>query len=204
MPEKVEDAAAVVVGRTYMVNVIQTNGDAQFWCGDQVPILGGAHDDPDLTDSIGVHYHVDWRFVTHARWDFAREYIASQYSESHIYRNPSLGMVVAAFAVKSELGRQELRCNRPSQIWDWDVKWMPMLERKFLNGRVSCNTCPHRGISLAGAGTDGRGAIVCPGHGLAWDKDTGMLRPRALVIEALREKYPLAKDFVRAKKEHGL
>lgn len=45
--------------------------------------------------------------------------------------------------------------------------------------------CPHRGISLVGAAEED-GAVVCPGHGLAWDCRSGCLRPRGLLNEGLR------------------
>lgn len=58
--------------------------------------------------------------------------------------------------------------------------------------RPTCRTCPHRGISLVGAPVDERGAVVCPGHGLAWDKDTGILRPRTMLTVRLQ-------DFIESK-----
>lgn len=52
----------------------------------------------------------------------------------------------------------------------------PIIGRRYANVVAKgCITCPHRGLRLASQPADERGIVTCPGHGLQWDRATGVL-----------------------------
>lgn len=77
--------------------------------------------------------------------------------------------------------RRTLRCKRLFSEFPSDAPWLEKLEHAFRDAQACNNVCPHRGISLKGVDPDSTGdpdAVVCPGHGLCWNKRDGRLIPR--------------------------
>lgn len=171
--ELVEEAAEVSIGRSYLVNVVKTMPYQGPWLGQEVPVLGTLHEDQELTGFRWKHWHVDWRFVTHGLMDHVI---------TRCKRRPDDGFLgIPVYFPNRPLPdprRVELECKREHAMFPSNVEWMATMEFAHRERRSDCKTCPHRGISLVGAPVDGRGARVCPGHGLAWDRETGELMPR--------------------------
>jgi hypothetical protein len=188
----VEDAPEVEVGREYMVDCVRTFTHSIFQ-GEWIPITGPLHEDREIIRFVYEHYHIDWRFVTQA----LMEHVEQTTRREHPDR---LDIILLGFplSIGHAIGkgapqkRMPLRCKRPSALWpDKNVVWLAELERAFINKRACHDICPHRGISLVGAPEDPHcpGARVCPGHGLAWDRSTGALRPRAWINEDFEKMF---------------
>lgn len=169
----VEDAKTVEVGRQYLVNMVK--GDERFgrlWNQKWIPVLGRAHEDESLTGSPDQHYHVDWRFVGVDQWAWMVNYLSKrQFANAHI------GYTIWEREVLCSPIRKRRACRRLHATFPHNPHWMPRLEAEYANKKSDCRTCPHRGISLVGAPVVD-GALVCAGHGLAWDVETGALKPR--------------------------
>lgn len=73
----------------------------------------------------------------------------------------------------------DLKCLR--EMPDWypahAAKWIPKLEEKYADACLIDGKCPHKGIDLSGCPAV-NGIVVCPGHGLLWNAETGKLVPR--------------------------
>lgn len=172
-PPRIEDVAEPVIGRIYNVPAIEWGGGVQgkeakpYWSSPTLPILGGLHNDREVIGFEDDHWHVDWRFVgAHAHA------LAGSFISRH-------AKVIKGFLTTGVIHRVHRRCKRPHEIFKFRPStWMPELEKHYKDAVLpKCLKCPHRGISLVGAPIE-NGARVCPGHGLAWNIETGKLQPR--------------------------
>lgn len=188
-PVNVEEATSVRVGETYLVNAVFTNPSSEPWSGARIPVIGTPHSDLEVIKFPYEHWHVDWRFVSAEILERVKKWITSEQllfkTPVKSYKNHHLGIPVLVRR-SGQPHRIPLVYLRNHDLFDDDVAWLADLERAHLDRRMSCNACPHRGISLVGAPEGDPGAVVCPGHGLQWDKQTGILRPRAMLNEDLR------------------
>jgi len=194
--QNIEDAAEVVVGRTYLVNTVETL-KGSVWGAHRAPILGTLHEDRDVIGFLPDHIHVDWRFVSHAKYEHVAKNVQLQKDAQNL---PGFTLLSLPLSVNYTLAneyrtgdkqpeRRALECKRLFDVWPETVPWMADLERAYqakraMVGRNGCrDICPHRGISLVGAPEDPGipGSRVCPGHGLCFDRETGVLRPRAMI-----------------------
>jgi len=187
--QNVQDAVEVIVGRTYLVNTVRTLTCSTF-SGEPMPILGQMHEDRETIKFPYEHFHIDWRFVTQAMYEHVQTIILQQLAlrdELKRFWNLMAIPLSVGFAIQSgpAIKRVPLKCKRPFLVWSDKPEWMPDLERAYFGKRACKDICPHRGISLVGAPEDPTipGSRVCPGHGLCFDKETGVLRPRALMRE---------------------
>lgn len=188
--QNVEDVDEVIVGRRYLVNTVRTLKQT-VWGGTLTPILGGLHEDREVIGFRPDHIHVDWRFVWHARFEFIQRSMGDRRLVrpfSLLGLPLSIGMAISEHYRTGEMQpeRRDMECKRVFDVFPESAPWMAELERHYRNARACKNVCPHRGISLVGAPEDDRGARVCPGHGLSWDKKTGALRPRALFTDDMK------------------
>jgi hypothetical protein len=188
--ERVEDVAEVVPGRRYEVRCVRATHIAP-WFGRWVPILGELHEDREIIKVATEHWHVDWRFVSAALLRDAEDYAAG-------FAGPKgaiIGLIVSKRALRKPKEEQwrNLECLRLHEKWPATAPWAPALEFHYRKARAKCGVCPHRGIRLEGAPVV-EGARVCPGHGLAWDKQTGGLKPRTT----------MGKSMIRAAEEQGV
>ena len=175
----IEDAETVKVGETYFVNVVTTRKDSPG-VGASFPILGDEHSDADyisvFPDNV-PHYHIDWRFIPDNLYpplvkmlvEVFGQYEAGWNAETH--RNMQLAVVLPASVMVGCPQRWPLPVFRQQLRWEAYPDWLPLLEQAYKDKRACDNVCPHRGISLTGAPADQNGVRVCPGHGLAWDRD---------------------------------
>jgi hypothetical protein len=175
-PINVEDAKAVLVGEVYLVNVVTSKAPPLPLV---LPILGPLHDDaevPQMGASFG-HWHVDWRFIP----DKLYRIIIQQYGRLAGAAMEDLPLLLMHFLLNPKLSsepqRRPLRCvRRHSHFTPTAQPWLADLEKANLGKRVCDNICPHRGFSLVGAVEDANGNRLCPGHGLAWNKQGGLVR----------------------------
>lgn len=133
-----------------------------------VPLLGPLHEDAEIINFPERHWHVDWRFVSQKAWDhfsYLRSRLARPISENN---------------VTGQLTRHRLKCKREMPIFPDKsrVLWLEKLEESFQNNCLKPGLiCPHRGIPLAGCQVE-NSVVVCPGHGLAWNIESGKLVAR--------------------------
>jgi hypothetical protein len=174
--QRIEDLdGPPVIGVFYDVPCVlwKQHAERSAWV---MPIIGPRHEDAEFLNFEHDHYHFDWRFT-------ARPYYESIASHTR----PRTGTVharVAAYSYPqsvvggstSEPFRRRLRCKREMPEWPVVHHVHFAMENAFEGcvlkpGKI----CPHRGFDLSGVKPNESGQIVCPGHGLAFDKTTGCL-----------------------------
>lgn len=184
----IEEAKTVEIGKTYFVNVVTTRKDSPG-LGASFPVLGDEHDDSDFIPIFpenSPHWHIDWRFIPINLYPAVVKMFLGFFGQNvrdygYDPATPNLQLAcVLPGSVIVRVGRWPLPVFRQQLRWEALPGWLPALEAAYKDKRVCDNVCPHRGISLTGAPEDERGVRVCPGHGLAWDKE-GCLVPRAKV-----------------------
>lgn len=193
----IETAHEVVVGRYYRVPC--TLDGYVDWREPRrlnvvVPILGPLHEDRKFIRFPQQHWHIDWRFVTALFMESRLESYREQTRDGPYYQSftqPLVSVIAPnlipihrrphshpAFAGGKMVIRRTLRCKRLFAEFPADAFWIPELELAMRDNVVCDNICPHRGISLKGVeSTDGM-TVVCPGHGLRWDKASGRMVSR--------------------------
>ena len=150
-----------VVGERYRVRCVKAPlshrrarraGTHLLW----VPVMGPLHSDPEL-GITAPHYHLDWRF-TGPQVEGRVHYLAS---------------VISAF--EGQTVARVLPCTRCQPTFPSTL--CSKLEPIYRGCRIKADrpVCPHRGFSLAGLPTTPDGYVICPGHGLLWDLNTGVL-----------------------------
>lgn len=81
-------------------------------------------------------------------------------------------------------GRMKLRCRRLLKSFcnprtKTPPHWLEEMEKAYAHNRLrDGHICPHRGISCRGVIAESDGGVVCPGHGLKWNLETGQLVSR--------------------------
>ncbi len=161
------------VGRFYLVPCIKVKEYPQYhpgysltYRGLWMPVVGNIHEDPELKKSLGAHIHPDWRFVPSVvvkrldpleRGRFAPVVIANQDIESSTL---------------------VLRRRKMLREFTFPSNVVGILEPIYVGKQSGCATCPHRGVSLAGLKPDEEGNVICPGHGLKANQQTGLVVKR--------------------------
>ncbi len=172
---------APVVGKFYLVPcVIEVldNGKSRGY----LPVINNWHEDADIIGFKPHHYHYDVRFFRKADW--ADEYSAKQNPEqlARVYADWNRHMTVGDESPEPIVYRV-MKCQRempdfPLEIRGAQAAWRRRLEKDYERANVkSCRTCPHRGFKLGGL-PQKNGVVVCNGHGLAWNLETGELVSR--------------------------
>jgi hypothetical protein len=161
-----------VVGKFYLVQCI-IDGPLRDWR----PVIGPLHDDVEHFGFKTTHYHYDWRFLA----DVDCQIIANCFDRP-VSR---LGGLMAAIGPAVETRLKRMKCLRPMPVFelafstDKAGKRWAKFEQHFSNQSLtSCLKCPHRGIPLANLPKDEQGNVVCSGHGLKWNLETGKLVSR--------------------------
>lgn len=185
----IEDVETVEVGRFYMVPTV-----IQPWRPKAiriVPVVGPLHEDARFIKFPDLHWHPDRRFVTqqwldaqiHDHWAVVltpnpRRRLLSHLSRLQrrpVFSEPSPDPQVI------DGGRRRLKCRRLIGSFvaaGRPPSWLKDLEPAYANQRLrDGHVCPHRGISCRGVVAENDG-VVCPGHGLKWDLETGRLVSR--------------------------
>lgn len=183
MSARIEDAEDVEIGRVYDVPAVcwvDKIWTKPRWADWTMPIFGVLHEDKEIIGFPDEHWHVDWRFVSTSLMRRIESYVSEA-----TYENIDQVRAARVISKQNTTGvvlRRRMRLKRthlhfPSHVHSTAVKWMPALEDAYAEASAKCGRCPHRGMSLVGAPMAG-GARVCPGHGLAWNVETGKLQRR--------------------------
>lgn len=163
------------VGLYYMVPHMHVAADMRVgWVprNGWVPVIGPRHTDVEHIGIASEHYHVDWRFVGAAEFEFAR---------SGRVGSP-LGHVLSSCIARGDLGADSPVLKRRLCRREMPAFPRRLLDKRFgaLESAHRClrpkpgGICSHRGIDLRPfAQPDG--TAICPGHGLRWNLASGEL-----------------------------
>lgn len=186
MVPNVEDVDEVIVGKRYSVPVI-----VRQWDGPKrltvVPVIGTLHEDAEHINFPDRHWHPDRRFICEA-------WFKSVGREGNHWKaifvpypvNPWTGKAPSKPLVVDG-GRKVLVCKRlvgsfveppGALLAPCPPFWLKTMETAYKDVRLRNMICPHRGISCVGVKPEADGGIVCPGHGLKWNPETGELISR--------------------------
>jgi hypothetical protein len=169
--KRVEDVAAPVVGKFYLVPCVFVALLKKWW-----PVIGPWHEDADLGVE-SFHFHYDVRFL--AERDFWNGERTMARVHAHLTSKGRWLSTAAEEKGVPELVYLRLKMKRVMPVFPFSPFFAEKVERPFLETRLTCRVCPHRGMSLEGLPEDSEGRVVCNGHGLRWNLKTGRLCPRA-------------------------
>lgn len=171
--QKIEDVKTPQVGKFYLVPCIWhclTEFTRAFW----LPVVGPWHEDAEFVGFPYWHFHYDWRFMqSFLIIDPERPiYNQARVATDKLDINPP----------KTQLRRRKMMRPMPEfpaiERSGDPVRWIKPLETEFASHVLKCRPCPHRGMSLDGLPIDAQGRVVCNGHGLRWNLNTGRISPR--------------------------
>lgn len=153
-----------------------------------IPVVGVNHNDSIYRFGTEQHIHFDWRFLPNdiykAYLRVVREYKADHHEESYT-RDPKTSyshMVRFPLYTKTKhaplVHKQMEMLREPPPMELEQVGFMLYtLQKAFCKVRIDPKNpvCPHRKAALNGA-VEEDGCLVCPCHGLRWDKQTGEMK----------------------------
>ena len=160
------------VGNYYWVPCIQYKKN--LW----LPICGPLHEDTQFLNFPDEHWHYDPRFLSDAA--MTRMEVLNR-GEKFI-----LVHIANKAQALSQIPQLKLRkCRRTMPDFPWEIPiWqqrLARLEDAYRNHHINLEKpiCPHKGLPLLAA-PNTQGIVVCSGHGLSWNLNTGCLVPRAI------------------------
>lgn len=166
---------APIVGRMYLVPCL-------LWGNQWRPVVGGKHTDADL-GVPEVHIHFDLRFTS-------KRELGDDSPERYMRRVQRIERRGYGDFMPFEPGQERIeyrvrKCLRvqpefpvPAQH-ESSKRRFAAFEAEYTGATAKgCRVCPHRGMRLDVCPTDSEGGVVCPGHGLRWNRNTGKLMPR--------------------------
>lgn len=156
------------IGKYYKIPCVQIVNDLS-WAkiGEWVPIIGPKHEDTEIINFPAEHYHIDLRFITERAFERISHFSVVLHdvdtTTPHCGETPYIDRVYL----------RRRKCRRQNPIYPHGrAFWMNPLREKYAEARLKCLTCPHRGIKLSNQ-KPVHGHVVCPGHGLIWNVETG-------------------------------
>ena len=152
---KISDVSDPVVGNSYLVPCIKYDTPIRQWW----PVIGEWHEDADLGLPVW-HFHFDFRFLEIEGYGMGRV-------QTSRFREREMPIVWRRMKMLRQMPEFPGR-----KLTAWKA-----LERKFMELKMKCMTCPHRGMPLQGQPIID-GMVVCNGHGLRWKISTGEMVPR--------------------------
>ncbi len=171
------------VGRYYLVPQLNQIRNGKII---RVPVHGPLHEDAEIIGFPHQHYHVDTRFMSDA---FCRRYIAP-YSDPFFLKERTvlqqamiMPVIVSYFPHCYKLESSEpillkRLCQRETQeeFPFADTPFNLPLSNAYSDCTINLENpiCPHRGFKLKGL-IEKDGVVICPGHGLRWNLNTGAL-----------------------------
>lgn len=169
--QNVEDASELIIGKYYLVPCVGLPGMPANLS--VCPVVGPLHEDAEFINFPHRHFHPDRRFVSDGWFKFY-QWRDPKGSWSPVYafdiEGRDTGMV--------PLGRRRMKMRREVGSFRVDSPWLRKLERAYCKETLrEGHICPHRGISCRGVVAENDG-VVCPGHGLKWNTETGGLVSR--------------------------
>lgn len=180
------------VGRWYWVPCLLV--PRRFLGMHWLPTLGHKHRDAEL-GAPWLHIHVDWRFVPEPAYRMAcRGHTGKPHGAVISNDDPAWSWQSEPGNLTGEPVLLLRKCRRAMPTFPNAVGGgFARLEAAHLNGCARLkdgHTCPHRGIDLRPfAGADG--IVICPGHGLRWDLNTGLALPHHTAPPVLDLEPPL-------------
>lgn len=163
-----------IIGKFYEVPAIKVRD----WYGfaGYIPVSSPEHEDKEIIGYPWQHLHIDWRFAPAAVWKQAK-WRGDDHAYAYVVmRHNTHGEQQAI----GEPVNRRMKCKRLLPEYPVEkATWMPKLEKAFACAKLINGTCPHRGISVSAMIQDGD-ALICPGHGLRWNRHTGELMARGL------------------------
>lgn len=181
--QKVEDATEIIVGKYYLVPTVYVPSLPKRL--QIVPVIGPAHEDAEFINFPHRHVHPDRRFVSDAWFSYYDTFTATG--------KPHYWGVVYSFEIIHDPNHLHLKLGKTGTKWHEpmvmrckrvvspfrDTPWMSKLETAYSHERLrDGHICPHRGISCRGVQVDDNGCVVCPGHGLQFQMESGVMVPR--------------------------
>jgi len=172
--ELITEVENPILRRTYLVPCILKKTHSVYrwrFVNDITPILLPAHEDAKYLDVASVHYHYDFRFFSVDDYKEAKSYYPNLKNGHH-------GMVAHAKDFYKNIIYKELAYKRPMTEFPNLERFTKALEPAFKNKcLIDGHICPHKGIDLRGMPiVDGK--VICPGHGLQFDTETGQMVAR--------------------------
>lgn len=164
-----------VIGQTYMVRSVMAKIFSQE---EPVPVIGTAHSDKAYGFGEDKHWHLDYRFLSERIY---QGFVKQVRAEDAMYVNDKAETVLRYVVDHDNVDFEERAVKRPFKYLRkmpvypiQSCNWMVEALSKFAGKKIDPKrpVCPHRGVCLRGMQTE-KNAIVCPGHGLAWDSKTG-------------------------------
>ena len=172
----------VTIGKFYMVPCIKVPTDIKgYKTGEFCPIIGSLHSDA-LLDFPYDHYHYDRRFIPRAKYI---EWSPSDWAAGVVMRY--LARWDKGYSAQGEMDprwiglkieSRKFKCHRQMPTYTFLPSGLDRLEDSMQEKKMCNRICPHQGVSLAGIPVDANNEIVCPGHGLRWNVNTGALIKR--------------------------
>lgn len=168
-----------LVGKFYLVPCVL---DAYM---DWIPILGPEHDDKEYIGLDHLHYHRDLRFLCDQ--EIADIFARGIRGEAPHCAPEEFAMtsIMVTKYLASAVVEKKRKCRRTMPDFPINVRgfpqltWFPGLEAAYKDALLSsCLRCPHRGMPLKNLPKDEQGNVVCNGHGLKWNLETGKLVSR--------------------------
>ena len=163
---RIEDVETVEVGSFYLVNTVVRKADRAI-----VPVHGPQHADREIIKFPFRHWHIDWRFVSNP--------IYAEYEQWSMGFDMPWETPINVNNTTGEVKRRRLRCRR--QFGEYAplerILWLSALQEKYRNAKMKNFICPHQGIPC-NATPIKDGVVVCRGHGLAFNVETGALVPQ--------------------------
>jgi Rieske [2Fe-2S] domain len=171
------------VGKFYMVPCL-ING------GTRIPVLGPEHEDKEYIGFERPHYHFDLRFLPDKKIANRVGYLYER-ERKPICSPEEFMMLVVTIEVfgAHEIAECPVKCRRRMPVFPLEngvsvLHWFSALEAAFADKKLNCARCPHRGFPLSAENADENGVVVCPGHGLAWNIQTGEMVGRLKSVGA--------------------
>lgn len=159
---KIEDVKSPELGKFYMVPC--TMLAPTRW----VPIIGPWHEDVEDVGFVAHHYHRDMRFINQSEIFYPGQPCQD------LQRVVTTAGPVAYRRMKMKREMPDFPTHDRKGML---VEFIGRLESRFKAHKLTCKVCPHRGMSLDGLPVKD-GKVICNGHGLRWNVETGELAPR--------------------------
>ncbi len=184
MIQPIEQVEELVIGKYYLVDSVILKktkfGKGVIIPQTLMPIHGPMHNDPEIRFNY-EHYHIDWRFVEEKIYKkFMR---ITSYTmpwqwvlHSDILKRLTITNSNGTFK-EYKVAKKVWKCKRQFGTYS-KPKWLRELEEKYKDSVMKNFICPHKGL-LCNNINPVNGVVICRGHGLAWDVNSGRLVPRA-------------------------
>lgn len=194
--ERIETVKAPMVGTEYLVPTIDVRSDSEAELTDSglasesktpivnfVPVIGNWHNDAVFQFGAQNHTHYDFRFLQSIVFDALLESgLERSAYEEYMRISPNKKSNVVLFPLfqkqKKPVKHRKMKMLRKPVLPDIRLTgfMMETLQKHYKKHVIDVNNpvCPHRKASLNGAAEE-NGCLVCPCHGLRWDKKTGAL-----------------------------